>query len=235
MNKEWKLKQKTNWPLTMNKTKIIIVDDHSMFREGIKLLIETEGMGEIIAEANNGQAFLELLGKHNPDLVLMDIEMPVMGGLEATTKAVLMRPDLKILILTMLCQKKNYTEMINAGAMGFVLKSSGKQELEKAIKTVIGGESFFSSELLRQIIKNTGKEQSLPNHLEDVDFDFTDRELEVLQCLCHGLTTNEIADKLCRSIKTIEFHRSKLLQKTNTKNSINLVLFAIKQKLVEIS
>jgi len=214
-------------------TKIIIVDDHLMFREGIKLLIETEGMGKVIAEADNGQELLDLLEKYNPDLVLMDIEMPVMGGLAATIAAIAIKPDLKILVLTMLGNKDNYTSMINAGVMGFVLKTSGKQELEKAIKTVIGGESYFSNELLRSIIVNFGKQPTaLPNSTSS-ETELTDRELEVLQSLCKGLTATEIAGKLFRSIKTIEAHRSKLLQKTNTKNTINLVLFAIKNKLVE--
>jgi DNA-binding NarL/FixJ family response regulator len=221
--------------MNMQNSKIIIVDDHPMFREGMKLLIETEGMGEIIAEAQNGQEFIDLLSTCTPDLVLMDIEMPLMGGLEATKRALAIQPGLKILVITMLSMKKNYSEMINAGAMGFVLKTAGKLELERAIKTVIGGESYFSNELLRQIIKNTGKEQAISGRLEDIDFEFTDREFEVLKYLCNGFTANEISEKLCRSIKTIEFHRSKLLQKTNTKNTINLVLFAIKQKLVEIS
>jgi len=215
-------------------TKIIIVDDHLMFREGIKLLIETEGMGKVIAEADNGQEFLHLLENHNPDLVLMDIEMPVMSGLAATIAAIAIRPDLKILALTMLGNKDNYTSMINAGVMGFVLKTSGKQELEKAIKTVIGGESYFSNELLRSIIVNFGKHPTaLPNSTSSKT-ELTDRELEVLQYLCKGLTATEIAGKLFRSIKTIEAHRSKLLQKTNTRNTINLVLFAIRNKLVEL-
>jgi len=215
-------------------TKIIIVDDHLMFREGIKLLIETEGMGKVIAEADNGQEFLHLLENHNPDLVLMDIEMPVMSGLAATIAAIAIRPDLKILALTMLGNKDNYTSMINAGVMGFVLKTSGKQELEKAIKTVIGGESYFSNELLRSIIVNFGKHPTaLPNSTSS-ETELTDRELEVLQYLCKGLTATEIAGKLFRSIKTIEAHRSKLLQKTNTRNTINLVLFAIRNNLVEL-
>jgi DNA-binding NarL/FixJ family response regulator len=217
-----------------SKTKIIIVDDHSLFREGMKLLIEKEGMGEVIAEAENGQVFLKLLEKHEPDLVLMDIEMPVMGGLEATIKARSIRPDLKILTLTMLSERDNYTGMINAGALGFVLKTSGKQELEKAIKTVIGGESYFSNELLRQIIVNMGKQQLTQTSIANVEIEFTDREHEILRYLCQGLTISEIADKLCRSIKTIEAHRSKLLEKTQAKNTINLILFAIKHKLVDI-
>jgi DNA-binding NarL/FixJ family response regulator len=217
-------------------TRIIIVDDHPLFREGMKLLVEKEGMGEVIAEAENGQVFLDLMEKlePGPDLVLMDIEMPVMGGIEATEKAKAGWPGLKILALTMLNGKENYTGMIHSGAMGFVLKTSGKQELEKAIKTVIGGECYFSNELLRQIIFNSKKEQSVSGNSSGKDIGLTERELEVLKYFCKGLTAAEIAEKLFRSIKTIEAHRSKLLQKTGTKNTINLVLFAIKNKLVDI-
>jgi DNA-binding NarL/FixJ family response regulator len=215
-------------------TKIIIVDDHPLFREGMKLLIEVEGMGEVIAEAENGRIFLDLLEKLHPDLVLMDIQMPVMGGLEATRKALAMMPDLKILALTMLNRKDNYTEMINAGAMGFVLKTSGKQELEKAIKTLIGGECYFSNEVLRQIILNYGDKQSVPRNSAGISIELTEKELEILQYFCKGFSSAEIADKIFRSIKTIEAHRSKLLEKTGTKNTINLVLYAIRNKLVEI-
>lgn len=217
-----------------SETKIIIVDDHSLFREGMKLLIEMEGLGQVIAEAENGQVFMELLKIMDPDLVLMDIEMPLMDGLEATKKALEIRPNLKILALSMLSGKSNYTAMIKAGVMGFVVKTSGKQELEKAIKTVIGGESYFSNGLLRQIILDSEKGISNLVNSVDEDYKFTERELEVLQYLCKGFTANEIAGKLFRSLKTIESHRSKLLEKTNTKNTINLVLFAIKNKVVEI-
>lgn len=216
------------------KTKIIIVDDHSLFREGMKLLIEMEGMGQVIAEAENGQEFLDLLDTLVPDLVLMDIEMPVMGGLEATTKAIAKYPELKILVLTMLKEKENYTGMINAGVLGFVLKTVGKKELQRAITTVTGGESYFPNELLRQIIMNSGKQKALPDVNPGVDIRLTEREIEVLNYFCQGLTATEIADKLFRSVKTVEAHRSMLLEKTNTKNTINLVLFAIKNKLVEI-
>ncbi|HEY5591986.1 MAG TPA: response regulator transcription factor [Paludibacter sp.] len=128
------------------KAKIVIVDDHEMFREGMKLFIETEGIGEVVAEAENGQQFLDILENHMPDLVIMDIEMPVMGGLEATTKAIAIRSYLKILVLTLHCRKEDCNDLINAGVMGFVLKTSGKQELEKAIKTVIAGNKYFSDE-----------------------------------------------------------------------------------------
>lgn len=217
-----------------SKTRIIIVDDHSLFREGMKLLIEMEGMGHVIAEAENGRIFLELLVNLKPDLVLMDIEMPVMNGVEACAKALEIMPDLKILALTMLNEKDNYTRMINAGARGFVLKTAGKQELQKAIKTVIEGESYFSNEILRQIIVNSGMQKPTHDIQRGNEIKLTEREVEILHYFCQGLTATEIADKVFRSIKTIEAHRSMLLEKTNTKNTINLILYAIKNKLVEI-
>lgn len=216
--------------------KIIIVDDHSLFREGIKLMLESNGFGEVIAEAENGSEFLEKLKTHKPDLVIMDIEMPVMNGCDATKKALELFPDLKILVLTMLNDRENYQDMINAGALGFVLKTSGKKEFEKAIETVLTGESYFSNDLLRQIILNMNVQQPSAQTNRNIvsNIHFTAREKEVLIHFCSGLTVSEIAEKLFLSIKTIEAHRSALLRKTYTKNTLNLVLFAIKNKLFEI-
>jgi len=214
--------------------KIVIVDDHSLFREGIKLLIENESLGEVIAEAENGQAFLNLLASIKPDLVIMDIEMPVMGGLEATKKALKIYPDLRILVLTMLNEKENYLDMINAGAMGFVLKTSGKQEFEKAISNIMNGESYFSNELLRRIILNVNTQTEAADKQEQSSETLTSREKETLQLLSQGLAVSEIAEKLFISPKTVEAHRSMLLKKTNSKNTINLVLYAIKNKIVSI-
>jgi len=215
--------------------KIILVDDHSLFREGIKLLIENEGYGEIIAEAENGQQFINLLKTHQPDLVIMDIEMPIMNGLEATQKAIQLFPGIRILVLTMLSEKANYIDLVNAGALGFVLKTSGKQEFEKAIKAISDGGSYFSNELLRQLIMQQHEKRVKTNDSSSTDFStISKREKEVLQHLCNGFTVNEIAEKLFISPKTIETHRSTLLKKSNTKNTINLVLCAIRNKVVEV-
>lgn len=215
--------------------KIILVDDHSLFREGIKLLIENEGLGQIIAEAENGQEFLNILPQHQPDLVIMDIEMPVLNGLEATRKAVASRPDLKILVLTMLNDKTNYLELVNAGALGFVLKTSGKQDFENAIRTITLGGNYFSNEILRYIISQQQDKDKLKITSESTPkTQISTRENDVLLLLCQGLSVTEIADKLFLSAKTIETHRSALLKKTNTKNTINLILFAFKNNLAAL-
>ncbi len=213
--------------------KIVIVDDHSLFREGLSLLIEKEGIGKVIAEADNGLKLFEILETSQPDVILMDIDMPVMCGLEATEKVIKKYPDMNILVLSMHGDQDHYSQLINAGAKGFVLKTSGKHELETAIHSVAKGESYFSSELLRKIIIDLSKPTH--NHQpEVVKIDFTERELEVLKLFCEGYTVSEIADKLFLSVKTIEAHRSKLIFKTESKNTIGLVLFAIKSKIVTI-
>lgn len=214
--------------------KIIVVDDHSLFREGIKLLIENEQLGHVVAEAENGKAFLELLQTHTPDLVIMDIEMPVMGGLEAIRKSLAINPKLKFLVLTMLNDKTNYTDIVYAGAMGFVLKTAGKSEFERAINSIVNGESYFSAEILRQLLLNTPTETNEKLLSDNKNNDLTEREQEVLQLLCNGLSVSEVAEKVFLSVKTIEAHRSVLLRKTKTRNTINLILHAIKNKMVEL-
>lgn len=133
----------------------------------------------------------------------------------------------------MLNGKDNYSDMIYAGALGFVLKTSGKKEFEKAINTIISGESYFSAELLRQMVLSSHKKET--SDYDDIRTEkFSERELEVLQLLCKGFSVAEIADQIFLSSKTVETHRSTLLKKTKTRNTVNLILYAIKNKLVEI-
>ena len=210
--------------------KIIIVDDHELFRDGLKYVIEKLPDFLVIAEANNGKQFLELLNNEKPDLVLMDISMPVMNGIEATEKAIENYPDLKIIVLSMFGEQEYYYRMISAGVKGFVLKQSGKHELEKAIKEVLNGGNYFSQELLCKIITNFNNKNVLTSNNTIVKL--TDRESEILQLVCNGMTNAEIADKLFLSQKTIEGHKTRLMQKTNTKNTAGLVMFAIKTGIV---
>jgi len=205
-----------------------------MFRDGIKLLIESENIGEIIAEAENGLQLLEIVNNYKPDIILMDIDMPVMGGVEATAKITAKFPDIKVLVLSMFGDEKLYIKMIKAGANGFILKTSGKYELENAIKQVAKGESYFSNELLRKIVSDIGENKQLQHQNSGEKILFTDREMEILKYVCRGLTTNEIADLVALSPKTIDVYRTKLLAKTNSKNTVSLVMFAIKNGLITI-
>ncbi|MEI7504035.1 MAG: response regulator transcription factor [Paludibacter sp.] len=138
------------------KPSLIIVDDHLIFRQGLKSIIDIENIANVIGEASSGTEFIELLKDHKPDVVLMDIEMPYMNGMEATRKALEMVPDMKIIAVTMFGDEEYYYKMIELGVKGFIVKSSGINELENAIREVMLGESYFSNELLRKIINNYG-------------------------------------------------------------------------------
>ncbi len=215
----------------MHKPSVVIVDDHDLFRDGLSSLISLKKIATVIGEASNGFEFLEILHHKKPDLVLMDISMPLMDGVEATEKAIALHPNLNILALSMFGDEEYYYKMINAGAKGFILKSSGKDEIIKAIQTVAAGNSYFSNELLRRIIVKIGhKTQPLVNPKES----FTKRELEIIELMCSGLSASEIAENLFLSKKTIEGHRTNLFAKTGTKNSVALVIYVIKNHLVEI-
>jgi DNA-binding NarL/FixJ family response regulator len=211
---------------------IVLVDDHLIFRQGIKSLISVENLGEVVGEASNGSEFLELLKSVKPDIVLMDINMPTMDGLEASEKAFSLYPDLKIIVFTMSGEEEFYYKTVSIGIKGFVLKSSGINELEKAIHDVMVGDNYFSNELLRRIISNYGKKSNVEKGPEKSIL--TEREKEVLEQVCLGLTTDEIAEKLFISPKTVKIHRSNLLEKTNSKNTPEMILFAIRNKIMRL-
>ncbi|MCK4663128.1 MAG: response regulator transcription factor [Bacteroidales bacterium] len=216
------------------KQNIIIVDDHKLFREGVVLLLKQMDEINVVGEASNGKEFLKLLDKINADLVLMDINMPVMDGIEATKIAIGKNPDIKILALSMYDDQESYYNMVDAGALGFVLKEAGAEELKKAVKAIITGNNFFSQELLRRIILNLGKGKKPENKIHQSSVEITKREKEVLEQISIGKSTKEISDTLNISKRTVENHRANLLSKTNCKSSVSLVLYAIKNKLVLI-
>ena len=213
----------------MKKVDIYLVDDHSLFREGLKLLLSNLDFIGKIFEANNGEEFINGL-KNNPvDIALLDIEMPVMNGIEAAKRAREIQPSIKILALSMYSDKNYYLSMIDAGACGFLLKNSNFEEVEKAITDICNDKSYISIEILNDILKNPGKAS-----YNVFNNELTERETEVLLLICKGFTNNEIADKLVLSKRTVDKHRENLLQKTQSKNTANLVIFAIKNGLLQI-
>ena len=213
------------------KPTLIIVDDHLIFQQGLKAMITAENIATVVGEASNGIEFIEMLSVCKPDLVLMDIDMPQMNGMEATQKAIELIPDIKIIALTMFGDEEYYYKMIDLGVKGFILKSTGIAELEKAITDVMQGESYFSNELLRKIIMNFSRSNE---QKKNDNKNLTEREIEVLQQICVGSTTDEIAEKLNISPKTVKSHRSNLLEKTACKNTATLILFALRNKIIDL-
>jgi DNA-binding NarL/FixJ family response regulator len=211
--------------------KLVIVDDHGLFRNGLKLLLNTTQLVQVVGEASNGVEFLDLIKSGLPDIVLMDIDMPVMDGIEATRRAIGLYPDLKIITLSMFGEDEYYYQMIEAGVKGFLLKNSDISELKQAIQQVYAGKTYFSEELLLSMLRNI-KTVSVAEKPGEVSL--SDREIEVLQQICKGLSNQEIADVLHISKRTVDKHRANLLEKTNCRNTASLVMYALKNKLIEI-
>lgn len=209
----------------MKKLKIYLVDDHSLFREGLKFLLSNLNFIDKIYEAENGEQFIAGLKQHAVDIVLLDIEMPVMNGTEAARKAIEIYPDIKMIALSMYSDESYYSSMIDAGVSGFLLKNSNFSEVTKAIEDVWNGKNYFSIEILQSVLNRlTRKRPSLSGS------SLTEREIEILYFICKGMSNAVIADKLSISKRTVDKHRENLLQKTQSKNTANLVIFAIKHR-----
>lgn len=208
----------------MKKLNIYLVDDHSLFREGLKFLLSDLEFVNNIYEAENGASFIDKLRESPADIALLDIEMPVMNGIEATRQALKIQPSLKILALSMYSDESYYSSMIEAGASGFLLKNSNFSEVKKAVADVCAGKNYFSLPILQSISSRINKKTTTNLN----EHELTDRETEVLFYICKGLSNQGIAEELAISKRTVDKHRENLLQKTQSKNTANLVIYAIK-------
>ncbi len=208
--------------------KILLVDDHNLFRNGLKMLLDTLHGYEVTGEASNGKEFLEIILKNDYDIVFLDIEMPEINGIEAARRAIEYKPDLKIITLSMYGDEEYYDQMVDAGAKGFLLKNTNLQEVKTAIDTVMDGGNYFSQELMQNLLRSykTIKES------KEQEVELSDREIEILLLICSGLSNQEIGDRLFISKRTVEKHRANILCKTNCKNAAGLVMYAIKNQIV---
>lgn len=214
--------------------RILIVDDHKLFREGLNFVLsQIEGF-KVVGEASNGKDFLEMIDQIETDVVLMDISMPGLDGIESTSRAIAKHPNLKVIALTMFCDEEYYYKMIQAGVSGYILKESGKDELANAINTVLRGENYFSQKLLRNIIINLNQVKNFKGSVLKQEVKLTPRETEILKLICQGLSNTEISEKISLSLRTVEGHKSNLINKTGVRNSVSLVMYALKNNLVEI-
>lgn len=208
--------------------KIAIVDDHALFRNGLKGLIDNRRNCSVTAEYSDGGEFIADIERVDADIVFMDISMPTMNGDVATRLALMRRPELKIISLTMYGEQQYYMQMVNAGAKGFLLKDSDIESVFEAIESVWRGEEYICKELLAALPKNMRRTTA-----DDSD-NLSEREIDILLGVCRGLSTQEIADELFISKRTVDTHRANLLEKTGCKNTASLVVYAIKNHFVEI-
>lgn len=216
----------------MDKIKIAIADDHQLFREGLRFILGGNKKFDVLFEAENGQDLLEKTEINKPDVVLMDLKMPVMDGIEATEKLKSRYPEIKVIVLTMHNEENIILYLLDLGANGYLLKNSPSQEVITAIEQVVKKDYYFTEYITSVMIKGIRK-QVKPTTLASDDYQLTKRELEVLQLICDEHTTTEIAKILFISDRTVESHRKSLMEKLDAKNTAGLVIKAIKSHMVE--
>ena len=217
----------------MKKIRVLIVDDHTLVRDGIKALLALATDIEVVGEAANGMEALEKVKECAPDVVLMDLAMPIMGGLEATRRIRKESTGTKVLALTQYDDADYVVPVIEAGAQGFITKMSAFSELATAIQAVYRGESYLSPSAATALVEEFQVKRGAEGE-KDLYQQLTNREREVLKLLAEGYTAREIADMLVVSPKTVEWYRSKLMGKLNIHNKSDLIKFAIRKRVITI-
>jgi DNA-binding NarL/FixJ family response regulator len=216
----------------MNKIKVILADDHAIFRKGVKSLLENEDDIEIIAEANNGEEAIEKVREHSPDVLMIDISMPKMSGIEATAIINKQFKQTKSLILSMHNNDDYILKAVECGAHGYLLKDTSKEEMLKALRSVASGEKYFAGTVSNTIVNGYLNKVSTKESDDKSDRSKLSRkEKAILQFIVEGLSSREIAEKLDLSGRTVENHRANMMKKINVRNAAELVRLAIELKL----
>lgn len=211
----------------MSQINVLLVDDHAVVRMGFKMLLESAPDIKVVAEAESGEQGVKLYMEHHPDVVVMDITMPGIGGLEAIERIVAKESNARILVLSAHEDSVHPKRVLNAGAMGYLTKRSAAEELIKAIRTVAGGKRYLEASVAQQMAI-----QQLSGEQNPVDV-LSDREFEVFMALAKGKTTNDIAETLCLSPRTVGTHLYNIKQKLNANNSAEIALIAMRSGLID--
>jgi DNA-binding NarL/FixJ family response regulator len=215
----------------MNSIRILLADDHGVVRKGLRYLLQKSPEMEVVGEASDGREAVAMAADLNPDVVVMDIAMPHLNGIEATSQIVKKNPKVGVIILSMHSDETYLVRALTAGAKGYLLKDSAETDLLRAVKTVCSGRPFFSPTIAQTLLEDYLLQLQQRN-LQDSYELLTDREKEVLQLLAEGKSNKEVANLLNLSLYTVETHRANLMQKLNLHNTAELVLYAVRKKII---
>jgi len=214
----------------MSKIKIIVVDDHHVVRNGLKLFFQEEEGFEVIADFGNGKDALSAVKKNQPDVLITDISMPEMNGIELTKLIMADYPEIKVLVLSMYTEDEYILDSLSAGAMGYIPKDSDEIEIKNAVSNISQGKMYYSSSLSEILAKKLIKK----GKNKDVEDRLTDRETEILKFIVNGNSNKEISSILSISKRTVDNHRTNLMRKIDAKNTADIVRIALLKELVEI-
>jgi DNA-binding NarL/FixJ family response regulator len=213
----------------MTPIRVLLADNHRLVRAGLRALLESLEAVQVVAEADDGREALRLIAMYQPDVVLMDVAMPEMNGLEATSRAVKEFPDVRVIILSMHANEEYVLQALQLGAMGYVLKDSGVSELELALRSVCKGEAYLSPTVSKHVVSDYVRRVGrTSNPLTQL----TPRQREILQLLAEGRSMKEIAQLLVISIKTVETHRAQLMERLDIHDVAGLIRYAMRMGLV---
>ena len=212
-------------------TRILLVDDHRMIRQGIRALLNDQNGLEVVGEAENGREAVQMIKELTPNVVVMDLHMPELNGVDATRQAVALRPGIKVICLSANSDERMTAEMLQAGAAGYVLKESAFEELAVAIKTVMANKVYLSPSVARVMVGELIRNRSVQPSVFSV---VSSREREVLQLIAEGKSTKQVAYQLHVSVKTAESHRRNLMEKLKIDNIADLTKYALREGLIAL-
>lgn len=215
----------------MNKTRVLIVDDHAIVRAGVRLLLESQADIQVVGEAVDGQQAIDLVRQLQPDLVLMDVAMPVMNGLEATQRIKELFPHVQVLVLTMHEDERYFFQILQAGASGYVVKGASPADLLVAVRAVARGQAYLYPSVAKQLLDDYLKRVESGEEQDSYD-GLSDREREVLRLIAEGRTSRAIAENLVLSVNTVERHRANIMGKLNLHSRAELIKYAIRKGLI---
>jgi DNA-binding NarL/FixJ family response regulator len=210
---------------------VLLADDHGVVRKGLRFLLERQPDMEVIGEAADGREAVRLTESLNPDIVIMDIAMPLLNGIEATAQMVRRAPNVGVIILSMHSDEDYLLSALNAGAKGYLLKESAEVDVVRAIQAVHKGAPYFSPEIAKTMLEDYMRFLQQRNLQDSYDL-LTEREKEVLQLLAEGKSNKEVATLLEVSVNTVDSHRMHLMQKLNLHNTAEIVLYAVRKKII---
>ncbi len=216
----------------MARTKVLIADDHAIVREGVRMILAKEPDIEVVGEAEDGRQALDLVEQRRPNVVIMDLSMPGMGGIEATKKVKEQHPGVNVLALTMHEDETYVFQLLRAGASGYVLKRAAARDLVQAVRAAAKGDAFLYPSVARKVVEDYLKRVEAGEERERYD-GLTEREREILTLIAQGLGNQQIAQKLYISIKTVQTHRAHVLEKLGLHDRTELVRYAIRKGLIE--
>ncbi|MGH9627221.1 MAG: response regulator [Bryobacteraceae bacterium] len=216
----------------MSRLRVLLADDHGIVRQGLRYILEREGALEVVGEASDGREALKLAEELNPDIVVMDVAMPNLNGIQAAAQLFKKNPKIGIIMLSMYSDEAYLVRALSAGAKGYLLKDSAETDLLRAVESVSHGKPFFSPAIAQTLLEDYMRRLQQQNLQDSYDL-LTDREKEILQLLAEAKSNKDVAALLNLSLYTVETHRTHIMQKLNLHNTAEIVLYAMRKKIIQ--